>query len=583
MRKFAAIFLAVVMLITLAMPVFANGELIAGVESDCTVIWSEVLEDGKQFLVIALDEKTPSYLTLDPNGRIALKSDGSDEGNKLLNAVKNSERIQAGSVITLYWSGNTEDSYPIGLGGITTVTFTEKETMMALSDAQKIFDELNELNESEKFKFIDYESTRFKVRSLCTVVGCRYDEEHEFYEMALSFRRSIYATYDNLYRWYYTTSNEGFYLNDKEDALITSDGSERGDYALSLALKGEPVPLGTMVEILWSGMVLESFPPNLEGIVSYTFTGMYTDYSYDDIISQLNSMNDMRTNDAIKYPVPDESEVNNCYYRREFTVLESTPAKEPDYAEYGIYTPSLILVRKYGSGQYTDLVSVGVNANKHCVTRDNDLAAKEIYEQYISNHEIPQGTVVEVVWQGTTEESYPGGLVGVVEINFTSKASEFTAEELAELQYEYDHAFDDIMVENPDNEMQSSSSSGDYPAMIMHDNTVYELVGETAGDVSEDAIIGYTTSYTDGTPHREGETNFSRETGLPYANVEFNGERGIAVHYNGAWNFFKPVYDMAPPPPSENPNTGTADIFAGIALAGVLSCAVAMVSRIKER
>lgn len=415
------------------------------------------------------------------------------------------------------------------------------------------------------------------VKSYMTVVGCRYDEESGFYELALSSRSSIYAVYDNLYRWYYTTSNEGFYLNDKRSVEVKSDGSERGDYALSLALKGEPVPLGTVVEIEWSGLVQETFPPSLVGVVSYTFTGKYTDYSYSDIISQLNIMNEMR-DDSVKYPVPDESEVENCYYRAEYTVLKTTTASKPDYEEYGIYTPSMILIRKVGSGRYSDIISIGVNANEMCVTRDNDIEAKGIYETYISNHEVPQGTVVEVVWSGATLESYPGLLEDVVEIKFTSKASEYTAEELAKEEYDYKHAFD-IIVEGSDNDGDtvSSSSGGDYPAMIMHDNTVYELVGEAAVNVAEESVIGYTTSYTDGTPVHEGETNFSRETGLKYASAELNGVRGIAVHYEGSWHFFKPVYDMAPVPPAEdNPKTGTSDVFAAIALAGILAWVAAV-------
>ena len=412
------------------------------------------------------------------------------------------------------------------------------------------------------------------VKSCMTVVGCRYDAESGFYEIALSSRSSIYAVYDNLYRWYYTTSNMGFYLNDKRTVEVKSDGSDRGDYAISLALKGEPVPLGTVVEIEWSGLVQETFPPSLVGVVSYTFTGQYTDYSYIDIISQLNSMNEMR-DDYIKYPVPKESEVNNCYYRAEYTVLKTTPASEPDYAEYGFYTPSMILIRKVGSGQYTDIISIGVDANEMCVTRDNDPAAKEIYETYISNRAVPQGTVVEVVWEGSTLDSYPGLFVDAVEIKFTSKTSEYTAEELAKEEYEYDHAFDDVTV----GDTVSTASSGDYPAMIMHDNTVYELVGATSLEISDDLIIGYTTSYTDGTPVHEGETNFSREIGLKYASAELNGVRGIAVHYEDSWHFFKPAYDMAPVAPADdNPKTGTADIFAGIALAGVLAWVGAVVT-----
>ena len=50
-------------------------------------------------------------------------------------------------------------------------------------------------------------------------------------------------------------------------------------------------------------------------------------------------------------------------------------------------------------------------------------------------------------------------------------------------------------------------------------------------EVKESAIIGYTTSYTDTFPQKDGETNFHRELEMPYARVE----GGIAVLYHNEW------------------------------------------------
>ena len=72
----------------------------------------------------------------------------------------------------------------------------------------------------------------------------------------------------------------------------------------------------------------------------------------------------------------------------------------------------------------------------------------------------------------------------------------------------------------------------DYPAAIMVEGTVY-LKSATAmhAEIDESAIIGYTTSYTDTYPEKDGETNFNRELNMPYARVE----GGIAVLYENEW------------------------------------------------
>lgn len=72
---------------------------------------------------------------------------------------------------------------------------------------------------------------------------------------------------------------------------------------------------------------------------------------------------------------------------------------------------------------------------------------------------------------------------------------------------------------------------GDYPAAIMVEGVLYYLEAETPGEIDESAVIGYTTSYTDEMPQKDGETNFSRELNLPYAKVA----DGIAVLHQNEW------------------------------------------------
>lgn len=72
----------------------------------------------------------------------------------------------------------------------------------------------------------------------------------------------------------------------------------------------------------------------------------------------------------------------------------------------------------------------------------------------------------------------------------------------------------------------------DYPAAIMVNGQIYhKSIAEVSGEVDDSAIIGHTTSYTDTYPQKDGETNFSREIGLPYAAVE----EGIAILCDGEW------------------------------------------------
>ncbi|HHQ8631450.1 hypothetical protein NMF86_10270 [Clostridioides difficile] len=78
----------------------------------------------------------------------------------------------------------------------------------------------------------------------------------------------------------------------------------------------------------------------------------------------------------------------------------------------------------------------------------------------------------------------------------------------------------------------------DYPTAIMVNDTVYLVEGNPMPEeVDENAIIGYTESYTDTFPENNGETNFNPELGMPYAQVE----GGIAVLYKNEWYLGTPL------------------------------------------
>ncbi len=77
----------------------------------------------------------------------------------------------------------------------------------------------------------------------------------------------------------------------------------------------------------------------------------------------------------------------------------------------------------------------------------------------------------------------------------------------------------------------------DYPAAFMVNESIYLLSMEAMpAEIDESAIIGYTKSYTDTFPEKDGETNFNRELNMPFAEVE----GGIAVLYENEWRLCTP-------------------------------------------
>lgn len=84
----------------------------------------------------------------------------------------------------------------------------------------------------------------------------------------------------------------------------------------------------------------------------------------------------------------------------------------------------------------------------------------------------------------------------------------------------------------------ASKTETDYVAAIMVDGEIYcKTVTVIPAEIDESAIWGYTESYTDEFPEKDGETNFNRELGMPYAKVE----GGIAVLFENEWYLCVPL------------------------------------------
>ena len=82
-----------------------------------------------------------------------------------------------------------------------------------------------------------------------------------------------------------------------------------------------------------------------------------------------------------------------------------------------------------------------------------------------------------------------------------------------------------------------SGVESDYPAAIIVQGEIYIFSSEPMpAEAAKSAVIGYSTSYTNTFPEKDGETNFSREVGLPYAKVV----DGVAVLYDHEWHLCIP-------------------------------------------
>lgn len=83
----------------------------------------------------------------------------------------------------------------------------------------------------------------------------------------------------------------------------------------------------------------------------------------------------------------------------------------------------------------------------------------------------------------------------------------------------------------------SKSNSGDYPATIMVNGTNYYSTDNAVPVEVDESAIQYTTSYAENGIHqKDGEANFNRDLGTPYAVIE--GDR-VVVLIDNEWIEFK--------------------------------------------
>ena len=81
------------------------------------------------------------------------------------------------------------------------------------------------------------------------------------------------------------------------------------------------------------------------------------------------------------------------------------------------------------------------------------------------------------------------------------------------------------------------SNSGDYPATIMVNGTNYYSTDNAVPVEVDESVIQYTISYAEnGIPQKDGEANFNKDLGTPYAVIE--GDR-VVVLIDNEWIEFK--------------------------------------------
>ena len=81
------------------------------------------------------------------------------------------------------------------------------------------------------------------------------------------------------------------------------------------------------------------------------------------------------------------------------------------------------------------------------------------------------------------------------------------------------------------------SDSGDYPATIMVNGTNYYSTDHAVPVEVDESVIQYTTSYAEnGIPQKDGEANFNRDLGTPYAVIE---DDRVVVLIDNEWIEFK--------------------------------------------
>lgn len=308
MRKIITAILAITLALTMAIPMSAadqNSDTSRKRYEEHTVVWSEA-EGGKITLITTTeydelptaDQISPAFrFEINATGSITqLLSDETEKGEEALALAMSGKRIPAGTVIRVDYGGGIDDSYPAQIGTPAKVIFCGTRTGILLSQVTPIIDMLNSISENDKYSISPEESENFDIVTYFTVVGSTYNEKTKRCDLAISMKEKHFSVAENKDLWYYTTANISVDVSAEEGSGIdvSNDGTKKGKQEWdNLFNRNGYVTYGTVIELRWNGMIMETYPPKLCGIRRVTFTGKQTDYSREEIDQERNEMNAM--------------------------------------------------------------------------------------------------------------------------------------------------------------------------------------------------------------------------------------------------------------------------------------------------
>lgn len=313
MKRIITVIMTIVLALTMALPASANGAGATVFTEEHTVVWSET--DGTKLKLITTteyeelataDQISPAfYFEISAlSSATQLLSDGTEKGDELLKLAAESKKIPAGTVITLQYGG-VDDSYPSQITP-SKVTFCEKRTTILLSQALPIIDVLNGLSESEKYSISNEERGNFRTLSTLsdeentigyfTVIDSKYNEKTEKYSVTMTRREQVSGG-DGTPR--YTTAS----LTVSKDAL-THDGSSRGAAQFEKLSDDSAIDVGTVLEIHWDGVFMETYPAQLCAVTEVKITGIKTDLTDSEIKSEAANVNGLSDGDFEPSPAP---------------------------------------------------------------------------------------------------------------------------------------------------------------------------------------------------------------------------------------------------------------------------------------
>lgn len=516
MKKFTAIFLAILLCMSLCVQAFCiEDEEAFPDEAEIqlqrnlfTVLYSEVTDEGAQSMFLA-DDAGSVYSFLLKEGDYEVKSDGTYRADSYYKSFKNKETLQAGTVLFIEYE-TAQLIYPEKLSGVKSVTFTSEMPLIAADEASRILDDLNELNETDRFKLVENELI-FPVRKYFTVLSSYYDVSGSWNYLASDFSIHYSVSLGKDQKYYLTAPETIYFEDDTLDQYyrggvgITDDGSKKGIELKSMLLKREEIPAGTVVELLINPTILESYPPVM-GVYEIKFTDKLTGYTLKEAESEINSINEM----GYEYPAAEDekafskSETTACVREPEDVSENFTVIVSEGYAMY--------LRGADGEIMYLNTDFRGSKIKLAC--RGETML--KTAEKFSKDGVLPVGTVINV----THSEIITGSVLNtdlISKITVTSKKETLTDAEITEYLKDFD--------------------IGNSNIMLVHNGMIYVLEEGAFMfvELSEDAkTIKAVYSGAD-EPFRDGTQNFSEE---PVEYVVLVDGASLAVYYDDGCRFF---------------------------------------------